>query len=136
MSVQVKYRTLRIGILNIFYYVAVPLGTALSGVLYRKIGFYGVYTVGVVSHSLTVAYGWTRVKETRQVTRPLDVAGQRPSSPMDQPRGILHAVKDFFSPANVREAFVVTFKRGPHNRRLKIVLLMVCAFVVFGPQYG
>lgn len=125
---QIKYRTLRIGIANIFYSVAVPVGTALSGILFLKLGFYGVYTIAIVLYSFTIVYGVIFVKETNPKTSI--------EPPTGDTKSCTYFLKDFFSLSNVKEAIDVTFKKGQHNRRLRIVSLMVVVIVVMGPIYG
>lgn len=126
-----KYRTLRIGIANVFYSVAVPIGTALSGILFRELGFYGVYTIAIVLYTFTIVYGVIFVKETPPKT---SIDGKE--SPADDNKSCTYFIRDFFSLNNVEEAIGVTFKKGQHNRRLRIVSLMVVVIVVMGPLHG
>ncbi|XP_025424132.1 solute carrier family 46 member 3-like isoform X2 [Sipha flava] len=104
----VKMRTLRIGIVNVFCSVGVPIGTALSGVLFRELGFYENKTETSVE----------RKKEPSRDTSCVDF------------------LKDFFSLSHIKEAIRVTFKEGQHNRRLRIISLMVVVIVVMGPLHG
>lgn len=129
-SFQVKTRTLRIGIVNIFCSVGVPIGSALSGVLYQKLGFYGVYTIATVLYVLGFVYGLVFIKEPKPET-----SVQSQESPKDQ-LSFLGLIKDFFNPSHIKETIRVTFKEGQHNRRLRIVLLMVIVIVITGPFHG
>lgn len=126
---QVKYRTLRIGIANVFYSVAVPIGTALSGVLFRGLGFYGVYTIAIVMYALTISYGVIFIK---------DIKSEKSLESKEPPKSTscFYFIEDFFSLSNIKEAIRVTFKEGQHNRRLRIISLLVVVIVVMGPLYG
>lgn len=123
-------RTLRIGIVNVFCSVGVPIGTALSGVLFRELGFYGVYTIATVLYIFGFVYGMVFIKETKPEMR---IESKEPSKDTSS---CLDFIKDFFSLSHIKEAVRVTFKEGQHNRRLRIVSLMVVVIVVMGPLHG
>lgn len=61
-----EQRTLRIGIVNLFHSVGVPVGAALSGILVRKIGLYGVFSVSATLYVLSFMYGFFRIKEVKR----------------------------------------------------------------------
>lgn len=61
-----EQRTLRIGIVNLFHSVGVPVGAALSGILVRKIGLYGVFSVSATLYVLSFIYGFVRIKEVKK----------------------------------------------------------------------
>lgn len=61
-----EQRTLRIGIVNLFHSVGVPVGAALSGILVRKIGLYGVFAVSATMYILSFLYGFFRIKEVKK----------------------------------------------------------------------
>jgi len=129
LDFQVKYRTLRIGIANVFYSVAVPIGTALSGVLLRGLGFYGVYIIAIAMYTFTITYGVIFIKETKPETC-------FESKEQPKPTSRFYLIEDFFSLSNIKEAISVTFKEGQHNRKLRIISLLVVVIVVMGPLYG
>lgn len=120
----VEMRTLRIGIVNVFCSLGIPIGLALSGVLYKKIGFYGVFSISALMHSFAIYYGYTKVKEPKKVSVPtLD----------DKPCAF---VRDFFNVKNIAETFKVAFKEGENKRKTKVLLLMLVVMVVIGPMHG
>ncbi|XP_050421662.1 solute carrier family 46 member 3-like [Adelges cooleyi] len=125
----VKMRTLRIGVVNVFCSVGVPIGTALSGILYREIGFYGVYAIATVLYVFSFVYGMVFIKEEHP-----DVKTETKQPPLDT--SCVYLVKDFFSLSHIKEAVHVAFKEGKHNRRLRIISLMVVVMVVMGPLHG
>ncbi|XP_050538919.1 solute carrier family 46 member 3-like [Daktulosphaira vitifoliae] len=125
----VKMRTLRIGVVNVFCSVGVPIGTALSGILFRELGFYGVYTIATVLYVFSFVYGILFIKEDKP-----ELLSEDKKTPVETT--CLYLVKDFFSLSHIKEAIRVAFKEGQHNRRLRIVLLMVVVIVVMGPLHG
>lgn len=60
-----EQRTLRIGVVNLFYSLGVPVGAALSGILVRKIGLYGVFSLSATLYILSFLYGFYRIKEVK-----------------------------------------------------------------------
>ncbi|CAH1381600.1 unnamed protein product [Tenebrio molitor] len=120
----VEMRTLRIGIVNVFCSLGVPIGLALSGVLYKKIGFYGVFSISAVMYIMALYYGITRFKEAKKVDVP---------TLENKPCAFL---RDFFDVRHLWETFRVAFKHGENNRRKKVILLMLVVMVVIGPMHG
>ncbi|XP_018572757.1 proton-coupled folate transporter-like [Anoplophora glabripennis] len=120
----VDMRTLRIGIVNVFCSLGIPVGLALSGVLYKKIGFYGVFSISAVMYVMALYYGYKKVKEPKKI----DV----PTLP-DQSCAFL---RDFFDMKHLIDTFKVAFKEGENNRKLKVMSLMLVVMVVIGPMHG
>jgi len=121
---QEASKTLRIGVVNLLSTAGMAIGTALSGVSFKTLGFYGVYAVSAAVYALGLAYGAASVPE---VSAGAPRTGDRPGG---GPCG------GFFDARHVTEAFGVTFKDGPRNRRLRVVMLMCVAFLVMGPLNG
>lgn len=122
---QEEMKTLRIGIVNLLSTVGMAIGTALSGITFREIGFYGVYTTSAVLYALGLLYGLIFIKEVP----PNQLGNVAPVKSDDIFNG-------FFNAKHIKEAFKVTFKDGPHNRKLKIIMLMSIAFLIIGPVNG
>ncbi|KAL4707320.1 hypothetical protein ACJJTC_019858 [Scirpophaga incertulas] len=120
-----EQRTLRIGIVNLFYSLGVPVGAALSGILVRKIGLYGVFSLSASLYILSFFYGFYRIKEVK-----------KPELKMKKPKNCCEWLRDFFDTRYVKETIMVAFKRGPNNRRLRVIMLVVVMCVVIGPIYG
>lgn len=146
-------RTLRIGLVNVFCSVGIPIGTALSGVLYREIGFYGVFSLAASIYVFSFTYGLLRIKEDRtpRVQYVYPETGQRdhwvitekkPTETSEkvqqdeQSWKIVVFLKDFFDLQHIRDTFNVAFKEGPNNRKKRVILLMVVVMVVIGPMHG
>jgi len=123
---QEEMKTLRIGIVNLLSTVGMAIGTALSGITFQKLGFYGVYGVSSALSIIGLLYGLVFIKE---------VSSNEPEIILTQTRnkGLFNG---FFNARHIREAFKVTFKDGPHNRKLRIIMLMCIAFLIMGPLNG
>lgn len=127
----VESRTLRIGAANVFLSLGVPIGMALSGILYTKLGFYGVFSIAMVCYIMSFVYGLVVIKE------PPRVHTEKKSLPSKGKRTSLCAfVLDFFSLKHIEETFRVAFKKGANNRQKRVIVLMVVVMVVIGPLYG
>ncbi|KAL0881785.1 hypothetical protein ABMA27_001566 [Loxostege sticticalis] len=120
-----EQRTLRIGVVNLFYSVGVPVGAALSGILVRKIGLYGVFSLSASLYILSFFYGYYRIKEVK-----------RPDLNTKPAKNCCEWLRDFFDTRYVKETLMVAFKQGPNNRRLRVIMLVVVLCVVIGPIYG
>ncbi|CAH2266094.1 solute carrier family 46 member 3-like [Pararge aegeria] len=120
-----EQRTLRIGIVNLFYSVGVPVGAALSGILVRKIGLYGVFSLSATLYVLSFIYGYYRIKEVKRT----DLCVKKTN-------GCCEWLRDFFDTRYVKDTLMVAFKTGPNNRRLRVIMLVVVLCVVIGPIYG
>ncbi|CAG5046466.1 unnamed protein product [Parnassius apollo] len=120
-----EQRTLRIGIVNLFYSLGVPVGAALSGILVRKIGLYGVFSLSASLYILSFFYGFFRIKEVKR-----NNLNAKPS------KNCCVWLKDFFDIRYVKDTLTVAFKKGPNNRRLRVLMLVVVLCVVIGPIFG
>lgn len=57
-------RTFRIGIVNLFCSLGIPVGMALSGILLKEIGFYGIFSISAVLYLISFVYGYYSIHET------------------------------------------------------------------------
>lgn len=57
-------RTFRIGIVNLFCSLGIPVGMALSGILLKEIGFYGIFSISAVLYLISFIYGYYSIHET------------------------------------------------------------------------
>lgn len=123
-TTSLETRTLRIGVVNVFVSLGVPVGMALSGVLYMKIGFYGVFTISSCLYVVSFLYGVFRIKEPKKTDVP---------EPSNKSCGF---IRDFFDLKHVNETFQVAFKKGERNRKMRVIMLMIVVMVVIGPMHG
>lgn len=123
-----KNRTLRVGLMNLFFGSAWPIGAALSGVLFQKLGFYGVYYISTTLYLIAFIYGFVRINEHPQLFQ-----GKKTTQ---VPKSCIHLINDFFNLRHIKEAFHVTFRKGPRQRWIQLMMLMLTIIVVQGPLEG
>lgn len=116
---SVETRTLRIGAVNLFSNISLTIGIALSGILYNKLGFYGVFFLSLSMHFLALIYANVRVKEKAEA--------------VENKKGFL---RDFFDLNHIRDTLNVAFKKGKRNRRKRICIIMILVMVIIGPMHG
>lgn len=119
---SVETRTLRIGAVNMIFNISLTVGIAMSGIMYHKIGFYGVFGLSLSMYLTGLMYAIFRVKE-------------RPAS-KEQERKKVGFCQDFFNWNHIKDTFRVAFKKGKRNRRRKICTIMVLVMVIIGPLHG
>lgn len=56
-------RTFRVGMVNFCMTSGVPIGVGLGGILLKKLGYYGVFSISAVMFVLVLAYGFICLKE-------------------------------------------------------------------------
>lgn len=118
-------KTLRIGIVNLVSTVGMAIGTALSGITFQALGYYGVYGLSSVLLTIGFLYGLIFIKEVPP--------NKSNNTSQTQINGLFNG---FFNATHIQEAFKVTFKDGPHNRKLRIIMIMCIAFLIIGPLNG
>lgn len=123
-----KNRTVRIGAVNMFLNVSICIGISLSGILYEKIGFYGVYFLSLIMYFSALTYGTFFVKDIREIEME---KGIYKSSEKKK-----NIIADFFDFNHVKKTLTVCFKKGKRNRRTRICVIMVLVMVVIGPMHG
>lgn len=128
----VKSRTLRIGYVTLFSSISVPIGAALSGILFRHFGFNGMYYISTMLYLFTFIYGIIVIKDIKPVIEEkadkTEITEHKKSS--------LHTIIDFFDLRHVKKAFLVTFKEGNDNKRVNIILLLIIVIIILGPLSG
>ncbi|XP_055640590.1 solute carrier family 46 member 3-like [Toxorhynchites rutilus septentrionalis] len=118
-------RTLRIGIVNLCFSLGVPIGMAFSGILLKKIGFYGVFSISASLYLVAFFYGVFFLEEVDIVNEKERLKAQEKS-----------VLADFFDKEHVVQTFRVAFKKGERQRRLRVIMLMIVVMVVIGPLHG
>lgn len=122
-------RTLRIGVLNLSMTIGISFGIALSGILYQKLGFYGIYSICSTMYLMGILYGFVFLKD--RTTGDASRDGKA-----DGNASFCANVKEFFDLKHIKNAFGVTFKAGDDNRRLRIIMMMIVLMLIMGPMTG
>lgn len=130
-------RTLRIGVLNLSLTIGVSFGVALSGILFQKLGFYGIYSICATMYLMGIIYGLLYIKDRprNDDAPPIVVCHDGTTTRYAKP-SLSTDLKDFFNFQHIRNAFAVTFKKGEDNRRLRIIMMMVVLMIIMGPMTG
>ncbi|XP_058812774.1 tetracycline resistance protein, class A-like [Topomyia yanbarensis] len=119
-------RTIRIGIVNLCFSLGVPIGMAFSGILLKKIGFYGVFSISACLYLVAFFYGVFFLKEVNVNVDEKERLKAKEKS----------VLADFFDKEHVLQTFRVAFKKGERQRRLRVIMLMIVVMVVIGPLHG
>ncbi|XP_014208805.1 solute carrier family 46 member 3-like [Copidosoma floridanum] len=133
---SVESRTVRVGAANAFLSLGVPIGMALSGVFYIKLGFYGVFGIAACCYVFSFVYGLVVIKESPRALELRKKAMQSSEPTKGSRTGCWAGLTDFFAIRHVRETFRVAFRDGPRNRRRRVMVLMFIVMVLIGPMYG
>lgn len=67
-------RTYRIGLVGFCITFGMPIGVGLSGILLRLVGFYGVYLISILLHSLNALYSIFVLKDPKRSPEQKDVS--------------------------------------------------------------
>lgn len=119
---SMETRTFRVGVVHVLFNISLTVGNALSGILYRIMGFYGVYSLALGLYTVGILYGIIFVKEDRR--------GRQ-----KRKKGV-NFFRDFFDFKHITNTFEVVFKKGEGNRKKKVYLIMILAMIIIGPIHG
>lgn len=115
-------RTFRIGIVHTLFCICVTIGSALSGVIYKGIGFYGVFALSLVLYALSGLYAYYKVKEE--------------SSIEIKTRTKYELVKDVVNLKKTLSTFNFLVQPNRAIQRKQIFVIMLLAILVLGPFAG
>ncbi|CAK1553443.1 unnamed protein product [Leptosia nina] len=119
-------RTFRVGVANLCLTAGSPIGHALSGILLKHFGYYGVFSFSSVLYIFSLCHGFFYMKDP-----------ERPKvEKKNENAGTISFLKSFFDLNHVKDTLTVVFKKGPNRRRTKSILILASIAVVYGPQYG
>ncbi|XP_049865744.1 proton-coupled folate transporter-like [Pectinophora gossypiella] len=121
-------RTFRVGVANLCLTAGSPIGSALSGILLKQIGYYGVFTLSSILYIFSIFYGFFYIKDPE---RPVQKKKDENES-----TGCFAFLKSFFAIKHVKDTLTIGFKEGPNNRRIKSILVMLAIAFIYGPAYG
>ncbi|CAK1551446.1 unnamed protein product [Leptosia nina] len=117
---SVDSRTFRLGLVGIIVTLGVPLGSSISGILVTTLGYYGVFSLGIVLYALGFLQTYFRVHDVKH--EPLQGT-------------FFSKVIQFFHPMNAWDTFsIVILSRG--KKLLQILLIIFAHIVVIGPVFG
>lgn len=126
---SVENRTFRLGIVTIFVSLGTPMGTAISGVLLRAIGYYGVFSLLLVLHCISFTYGLLRLEDVVCETKEIKAETEGCSKGVILKK--LCVVMEL-----VVQTVMVAFKPRALRLRTQIFLILVLYLLMVGPLYG
>ncbi|XP_028169328.1 proton-coupled folate transporter-like [Ostrinia furnacalis] len=121
-------RTFRVGVANLCLTAGGPIGSALSGILLKHIGYYGVFSLSSGLYLFSISYGFINIKDPE---RPVPEKNEKRES-----SGVYGFLQSFFDVKHVKDTLQVTFKKGPNHRRTKSILVLAAIAFIYGPAYG
>nr|QHN70669.1 MFS transporter 1 [Limenitis arthemis astyanax] len=121
-------RTFRLGLVTICVSLGTPTGTALSGVVLRVFGYYGVFTLLICLYTITFLYGIVRLEDV------LPVEENRTTVPQDSENKIKKVLHDVF--ALVANTILVAIKPRAFGLRNQILSVLILYILMVGPLYG
>ncbi|XP_069354872.1 proton-coupled folate transporter-like isoform X3 [Maniola hyperantus] len=119
-------RTFRVGIATLCLTGGAPLGTVLSGILLKHIGYYGVFTISSVLFSISICHGYFYIQNPKRTITDKE----------KDETGFCRFLKSFFDFKNVKDTLTVAIKPGPNRRRIKSILVLTSIAFIYGPANG
>nr|XP_021182172.2 uncharacterized protein LOC110370614 [Helicoverpa armigera] len=123
----IENRTFRLGLVTICVTAGTPTGTALSGILLRSLGYYGVFSLLLVLYTLSFLYGLFRLED---VVNPEDAS--RYVAP--EKKQEWNVLKDVFQ--LVGNTVMVAVKPRAFAGRTQIFCVLLLYLLMVGPLYG
>ncbi|KAK4884693.1 hypothetical protein RN001_000964 [Aquatica leii] len=111
-------KTWRIGIVHIMLTISTTTGTALSGVIYRWIGFYGVFSIASALYLLGAIYGFYCIREDKLETKKSQV------------------LKDIFNIKKSLTTYKFIGKKENCDKTKQLFLITFVAVLNIGPNFG
>lgn len=124
---SVENRTFRLGLVTICVTLGTPTGTALSGILLRTLGYYGVFSLLLALYTFSFLYGLLKLEDivpNDEVRRDNDESGSKCSKKW---REVLQLVT-----STVMVALRPRLLKG----RTQIFCILVLYLLMVGPLYG
>lgn len=114
-------RTYRLGIITAILTLSRPIGLALSGIMTKRFGYYGVFMVACVFYLIGFIYIVIRLKD-------------RPKKAVDSDKQ--ETILSVFSGQDFVATVNVAFRPREGSRRLQIILTMFAYMFIIGPVLG
>lgn len=120
-------RTFRLGLVTICVTLGTPTGTALSGILLRVLGYYGVFTLLLLLYTFSFIYGLFKLEDV--------VVNDEVKSEGDDVRNrcskIFHEVLQL-----VAKTVLVALRPRAMRGRMQIFCVLLLYLLMVGPLYG
>ncbi|XP_050352810.1 uncharacterized protein LOC126775092 [Nymphalis io] len=124
----VENRTFRLGLVTICVSLGTPTGTALSGILLRTLGYYGVFSVLICLYTISFIYGLLRLEDVL---------------PPDEDKTLVQGEKQNNLKKVFQEVFgmvantvLVAIRPRAFGMRKQILSVIILYILMVGPLYG
>ncbi|CAG9785256.1 unnamed protein product, partial [Diatraea saccharalis] len=114
-------RTFRVGLVNLCMTAGIPIGTALSGILLKLWGYYGIFAASAAIYVATIIYSCMCLESKTKNNH---------SNEKDKSLSCMDVVN------MVKETVHVAFKKREGNIRMKIIMTLLIVGIVYGPNHG
>lgn len=113
-------RTFRFGVVSVIVTLGLPFGLAISGILLKRVGYFGVYSITLVIYIIGFIHTFFRIHNKRNENIE-GTLGQK--------------IIDFFHPKHVWNLICLIVK-SPRRQCIKIILVIFAHIVIMGPVMG
>lgn len=120
-------RTFRLGLVTICVSLGTPSGTALSGILLRSLGYYGVFSTLICLHASALIYGVFRLEDVLPTEESGSVCGDGRSK-------LGQLMNDVFG--LVKNTVLVAVRPRAFGMRKQILSVIILYVIMVGPLYG
>ncbi|CAB3244233.1 unnamed protein product [Arctia plantaginis] len=115
-------RTFRVGVVNLCLTAGIPVGTALSGILLKVLGYYGIFIISGSVYVMTFIYGLIALESNTKASRG-NAEKEKPVTCSDMV-------------TLIKETAEVAVKKRESNYRKKIILTLLVVAIIYGPNHG
>ncbi|CAB3234996.1 unnamed protein product [Arctia plantaginis] len=123
---SIENRTFRLGLVTICVTAGTPTGTALSGILLRAIGYYGVFSLLLGLHILSFLYGVLRLEDV--------ILEKTSSSAEKEGTGYRKVFRDVVQ--LVGNTLLVIIRPRALGGRTQVFCVILLYLLMVGPLYG
>ncbi|CAH2042401.1 unnamed protein product, partial [Iphiclides podalirius] len=125
----VENRTFRLGMVTICVSLGTPTGTALSGILLRMLGYYGMFSLLLLLHTFSFVYGLFRLEDVLPPEEKCEAIGESIGS-----NRFNRKIKEVFK--LVAETVMVALRPRAFGLRMQIISVILLYILMVGPLYG
>ncbi|KAG6464714.1 hypothetical protein O3G_MSEX014685 [Manduca sexta] len=121
----IENRTFRLGLVSICVTLGTPTGTALSGILLRALGYYGVFSLLLCLYTFSFIYGILKLEDV------MPTESKNNESVQNEPLKIVSEVLKL-----VGHTLMVALKPRVFCGRVQIFTILLLYLLMVGPLYG
>lgn len=112
-------RTKRIALVDLMFIISSPIGLYLSDVLFKSVGYSGVYGISSLMLFSCIVYAITFIKETKGPLAFQDIKFEEGPSEMDH-------CKSLFDVRHVKETMQACLKKRSNGNSIMLLMINIC----------